>query len=192
MTSHAPLPSLSVSTATEAPAASAALLEATQARMGFVPLMYRGMAGVPGVLSTYLHGYEQFRSGTTFTATEQEVVMLAVSVFHECSYCVAAHSTVADLHKVPTEVTDALRAGKPVEDRRLETLREFTTALLRTRGRPSAADLQAFFAAGFTEQQVLEVVLAIAVKTLSNYTNHLLSTPVDAAFAARTWTPAGT
>ena len=189
MTTTAPLSSLPLLTLTDAPEPSRMLLESAQEQMGFVPLMYGGMANVPGLLSTYLHGYEAFRRGTSFTAAEQEVVMLAVSVFHECTYCVAAHSTVADLHRVPTEVTDVLREGKPLDDSRLRALRELTTALLATRGRPEPQALEAFLATGYSEQQVLEIVLAIAVKTISNYTNHLLGTPLDAVFAARAWTP---
>lgn len=189
MTTPAPLPSLPLLTVADAPEQSSTLLEGAQQRMGFVPLMYGGMANVPGLLSTYLHGYDAFRRATALTAAEQEVVMLAVSVFHGCSYCVAAHSTVADLQRVPAEVTDNVRDGKPLDDPRLEALREFTTVLLETRGRPQPEDVRAFLAAGYTEAQALELVLVIAVKTISNYTNHLLGTPLDAAFAARAWAP---
>jgi alkylhydroperoxidase family enzyme len=59
--------------------------------------------------------------------------------------------------------------------------------MVQTRGRPSEQDVADFLAAGYSEPQVLEIILAIAVKTLSNYTNHLFGTPVDAAFAARIW-----
>lgn len=189
LTTPASLSSLPLLTLADAPEPSRALLESAQQQLGFVPLMYGGMANVPGLLSTYQHGYQAFRRDGSFTATEQEVVMLAISAFHECTYCVAAHSTVADLTKVPAEVTDALREGKPLDDPRLQALRELTTELLATRGRPEPEAMQAFLAAGYTEQQVLEVLLAIAVKTISNYTNHLLGTPLDAVFAARAWTP---
>lgn len=66
-------------------------------------------------------------------------------------------------------------------------LHGFTTAMLATRGRPEPGDLAAFLAAGYTEQHVLAVILAIAIKTISNYTNHLFDTPVDQMFARRTW-----
>ena len=56
-----------------------------------------------------------------------------------------------------------------------------------TRGLPSSADVRAFLSAGYNEPQILEVVLAIAVKTLSNYSNHVFETPVDAVFKAREW-----
>jgi hypothetical protein len=71
----------------------------------------------------------------------------------------------------------------------LRTLSAFTRAMLVKRGRPSREDVGAFLAAGYGERQVLEIVLAIAVKTISNYTNHLFETPVDQPSERRTWTP---
>jgi AhpD family alkylhydroperoxidase len=122
---------------------------------------------------------------------EQEIVLLAISRANRCAYCVAAHSTVADVAKVPTEVTDALRAGDALPDARLDALATFTTTVVDKRGLPSRADVEAFLAAGFEERDILQVLLDIAVKTLvktlSNYSNHLFHTPVDAVFAKRAW-----
>jgi alkylhydroperoxidase family enzyme len=101
-----------------------------------------------------------------------------------------AHSAIADGNKVPTEVTDAVRAGEPIGDARLQALNVFTTTMVATRGRPSDVELKEFLAVGYTENQVLEIILAIAVKTLSNYSNHLFDTPLDKAFARRAWSPA--
>jgi hypothetical protein len=61
--------------------------------------------------------------------------------------------------------------------------------MVQKRGRPDRQDVEPFLAAGFSEKQILDVVLAIAVKTISNYTNHLFETPVDAPFKAREWKP---
>jgi alkylhydroperoxidase family enzyme len=61
--------------------------------------------------------------------------------------------------------------------------------MLITRGRPSAHDLEQFLTAGYTELFVLEIILAIAVKTISNYSNHLFDTPLDEVFSHRIWTP---
>jgi alkylhydroperoxidase family enzyme len=57
-------------------------------------------------------------------------------------------------------------------------------------GRPDRVDVDAFLAAGYTERHILEIILAVAVKTLSNWSNHVFNTPVDAMFAAREWTAA--
>lgn len=167
--------------------AVAAVLAKAKEQVGMIPNMYAGMANVPGLLETYLSGYEKFRGGSTLSAVEQEVVLLAISRANGCDYCVAAHSTLADMAKVPTEITDAIRDGKPLDDEGLDALVRFTTVLVETRGLPSAADLAGFVAAGYSEAAVLDIVLAIGVKTLSNYSNHLLHTPVDDLFAGRAW-----
>jgi uncharacterized peroxidase-related enzyme len=164
------------------------LLLQSKARLGFVPNMYAGMANSPGLLSTYLHGYEFFRNDSGFTPPEQEVVFLTISRENNCHYCVAAHSTIADKKsKVPAEVTDAIREGRAVSDQKLGTLHRFTQAMVQSRGFPKQADVEAFLAAGYGERHVLEIVLAIAVKTISNYSNHLFDTEVDQSFAGRAW-----
>lgn len=115
-------------------------------------------------------------------------MFLAIRRWNRCHYCVAAHSVVADLmSKVPTAVTDALRDGRPLPDCRLDALADFTTHLLETRGWPLAAAVEAFVAAGYRERHVLAIVHAIAVKTISNYTNHIFQTPLDPMFAGRAW-----
>lgn len=71
----------------------------------------------------------------------------------------------------------------PLATNRLEEAR----TMVVKRGLPGKADVAAFLAAGFSERHILEIVLAISVKTLSNYANHLFHTPVDGAFAGRVW-----
>jgi alkylhydroperoxidase family enzyme len=88
---------------------------------------------------------------------------------------------------VPPAVTEAIRDGQRVPDARLAALHDFTRTMVAKRGLPGTADVNAFLVAGYSERQILEIVLAIAVKTLSNYANHLFHTPVDGVFADRVW-----
>ena len=120
---------------------------------------------------------------SSFTPTEREVVLIAVSAKNGCDYCVAAHSTIAGAQRVPGEVIAALREDRPLGDPRLEALRRFAETVVEARGWVPEAEVQAFLAAGFERAQVLEVVLGVAFKTLSNYTNHLVGTPLDEVFA---------
>lgn len=176
---------LTLETASEA---AKPLLEGAQRQMGMIPNMYARMAQMPGLLDTYLHGYGLFRSQSGFTPVEQEVVLLTVSRENSCAYCMAAHSMVGkSMSKVPQDVLDAVRAGTPIADPRLQALAEFTQIMLRKRGNPAAADVEPFLNAGFTEHHVLAVILAISVKIISNYSNHLFHTPVDAPFAPFAW-----
>jgi len=163
-------------------------LEEALNKLGFIPNMYTVMANSPGLLDTYIHGYNRFREGSGFTAPEQEVVLLAISRENGCTYCVAAHSFLADkMSSVPLAVTNAIRDGGQIPDAKLASLHDFTRTMVTKRGLPSRAEVEAFLAAGYSERHILEIVLAIAVKTLSNYANHLFHTPVDDLFATRTW-----
>lgn len=166
------------------------VLKGVQEKMGMVPAMYAGMVNCPPLLQTYLGGYDGFRSSSGFTPVEQEIVFLTISRLHECRYCMAAHSFVADvMSKVPPEVTDAIRNDEPIADGKLEALRQFTRLMTESRGTPTPEDAQAFLDAGYTEAHMLAVILAISVKVISNYSNHLFHTEPDPSFAARVWSP---
>jgi uncharacterized peroxidase-related enzyme len=160
------------------------LLDGAREKLGFVPNMYRGMAVNPGLLSTYLHGYAHFREQANFTPPEQEVVFLTISLANGCDYCTAAHSMLAiNVSKLSEAHTQALRDGKSLDDEKLEALRRFTHHMWETRGLPTKAEAEAFKSAGYSDIHVLEIILAMAVKTISNYSNHVNHTDVDDAFA---------
>jgi len=151
--------------------------------------MYGAMVNSPGLLETYQLRYERFRSESGFTPAEQEVVFLTSSFENDCYYCMAARSMLSGaLSKVPKDTTDAIRAGTAIPDAKLAALAGFTRHLIQTRSRPTAEAAEAFIGAGYTERQILEAILAIAVKILSNYSNHIFGTPVDGAFKGRLWT----
>lgn len=179
------LPPLTMDTA--APKGKA-VLDKALTQVGFIPNMYARMVHSPGLLETYLSGYAAFRNDSGFTSAEQELIFLAISQENGCEYCVSAHSFLADKKSgLAPEVTDAIRAGTAIADPKLAALARFTQVLVKSRGLPARADVESFLAAGYSEQQILEVVLAIAVKTLSNYANHLFHTPLDPMFESRRW-----
>jgi len=169
----------------DAQGAAKDIMEATQAKLGFVPNMYRTMANSPGYLSTYTHGYTQFRESSGFTPQEQEVVFLIISRENDCGYCVAAHSMIADkMSNLDAGSLSAIRSGSDLPDSKLQALAIFTKHVFDTRGMVRKTEASAFLAAGFSEKQIMETVLATAVKTLSNYSNHIFHTDVDDAFAS--------
>ncbi len=164
------------------------VLEQTQAKMGMVPNMYGVMANSPAMLQSYAQGYALFRENSGFTPAEQEVVFLTISRENECHYCMAAHSFVADnISKVPLEVTDAIRSDDVIADDKIAELRNFTRTMVVSRGHPNQYDVATFVQAGYSENHILDIILAISVKTISNYANHVFDTPVDAAFKGRSW-----
>ena len=166
------------------------VLEKAKASVGFIPNMYGNMANQPALLETYLDGYARFRNEAGFTPAEQELIFLTISRANSCDYCMAAHSMLA-LKKsgLSAEATEALRNDQTIPDAKLEALRTFTRTLIDKRGFIGKADADAFLATGYTEQHILGVVLALSVKTLSNYANHLFQTEVDDVFAEHRWQP---
>ena len=175
-----------VHTKQTAPARSVELLENAEQAYGFVPNLLGVFAESPATLKGYTTLGKIFDE-SSFSTIEKQVVLLTASRYSECHYCVAAHSTVADMQSIPAAVTEAIRNDEPIEDARLETLRDFTIAVIEKRGWVTAVDVDEFIAAGFTRSQVLEVVLGVSLKTISNYINHIVDTPVDAAFTPREW-----
>lgn len=160
------------------------LMETAQTKLGFLPNMYRYMAAFPPILEGYMASYDAFRQQSGFTPAEQETVLLTISRINGCGYCMAAHSMIAAKKSgVPADSLAALRDGRRLPDEKLQAVAALTAAMVETRGTPDRAAIDAFRKAGYGEQQVLGIVLAIACKTFSNYVNHLAGTPVDEVFA---------
>jgi uncharacterized peroxidase-related enzyme len=171
-----------------APEKAKPILDGARKKLGFVPNMYGAMANEPALLDAYVTGYNAFHAESGLSPVEQEVVFLIISRENACTYCVAAHSVVADMmSKVPPEVTNAIRDGRAIGNEKLQALARFVAVMVATRGNPGDADVAAFTGAGYAETNILGIVLAISVKIISNYSNHVFHTPLDAAFAGRTW-----
>ncbi|HFB54451.1 MAG TPA: carboxymuconolactone decarboxylase family protein [Hellea balneolensis] len=185
--SHNKLTLEAVSTDSADPMAKT-ILENTQKTLGFVPNMYSYFANSPALLKSYTDTYTLFRNNTDFNGVEQEVVFLTISRENACHYCMAAHSFVADnMTHVPTEVTEAIRDNTPLPDAKLNALSELTKAIVVKRGNIDKTDVENFTSAGYTETQILDVIVALSAKIISNYTNHIFHTPIDDVFAGRAW-----
>lgn len=169
-----------------APEASQAMLAQAQKKFGMTPNLFRVMSNSPSMLQAYMATAEAF-GNSSLTPVEQQVVLISTSVVNGCTYCVAAHSVIADMGGVPTAVTEALRDGKVIQDTKLEALRHTTLNLVEKRGWADAEVLAAFYAAGFDAQSLLDVITGIGLKTMSNYMNHIAETPLDDAFSSRRW-----
>jgi len=171
-----------------APETVKSILQEQKNNFGFLPNMYTHMANAPALLKMYLNGYRLFREEGTFSPVEQEVIFLTISRENGCDYCVGAHSMIADkMSGVPSHVTAAIRNETIIDDPKLQVLHDFVVTMLNKRGAPSREEVKYFLSAGYSEQQILEVIVAIAVKTLSNYNNHVAHTELDEVFADYRW-----
>jgi alkylhydroperoxidase family enzyme len=171
---------------TTAPEASKALLAHSRKAYGVIPGLHGVMAEAPGLLEAYKPAHELF-ANSSFNKDEITVVWQSINVEHACHYCVPAHTGIAKSMGVDDKITDALRNETPLPNARLESLRNFTLSVVRGRGNVDEHELRAFLEAGYTRRQVLEVVLGVSQKVMSNYTNHLAQTPVDAMFGKFEW-----
>lgn len=158
-------------------------------KMGFVPSLYAVFAENPAVLNAYTQLSDQLaKSG--LTPLEQQIVTITASVENACHFCVAAHTTISEGAGLDLDVIYAVREDRPISDPKLEALRIFTKKTVIDRGFVADADVDAFLAAGYTRANVLAVILGVALKVISNYTNHVAETPVNEAFTKHEWTPA--
>lgn len=169
-----------------APEGSKKSLENSIKAFGMIPNLHGVLSESPVALEAYkaLHGFFQ---ATSFDKEELTVVWQAINVYHECGYCVPAHTAIAGMMEIDEAITEALRNGTKLANNKLQVLRETTLKIVENRGVLSEEDLNAFFAVGYGQQQVLEILVGLAQKTISNYTNHLAKTPVDAPFEKFAW-----
>lgn len=169
-----------------APEQSKEILEGAQKSMGAIPGLFAVMSESPQTLQAYTQLHQAFTE-TSFDAEELTVVWQTINVEHECHYCVPAHTAIAHSMKVSAELTEALRNQQPMPTAKLQALHDFTIAMVRERGAVSQQQTDAFFAAGYAQQQVLEIILGLSQKVISNYVNHVAETPVDAMFQPFAW-----
>ena len=172
-----------------APEDSKAILQGAQDALQFVPNLYATMAEAPALLEGYTTLATIFDK-TSFSETERQIVLMTNNLLNGCTYCMSAHTALSKMGGVSDDVIESLRAGTPIADAKLEALRQFAIVINETRGWPDYDDLEAFLNAGYTQQNVLEVVMGTALKVMSNYTNHIAVTDLDDAFKAVEWTKA--
>jgi uncharacterized peroxidase-related enzyme len=173
-----------------APSASAAILDRVQETWGFVPNLHRVLAESPAALEAYAMLWD-IAEKTGFTPQERNIVYLAIIYENECTYCMAGHTNLSRMAKVPREVIAAVRENRPIPDAKLEALRQFAAKVTRQRGAVSEADVAAFKDAGYDNRAVLDVLVLAATKLISNYTNHLAETPNDSFMKGAEWTAPG-
>ncbi|WP_107726811.1 carboxymuconolactone decarboxylase family protein [Neisseria weaveri] len=140
---------------------------------GFLPNLIGVLANAPAALAMYQE-VGALNAGTSLSAGEREVVQITTAVLNGCEFCKAGHTALSTKKKLLDPATiEALRNTRTLSDPKLNRLALFTQAVIAKKGNVDDAELQAFFDAGYSEQQALEVVLGVALATLSNYANNL-------------------
>ena len=165
-----------------APEASRPFLEKIRKSYKFIPNMFGTFDNSPVLLEGYL-GLESVFDKGSLTAAERHLILLTASIENDCNYCVAAHSTVLKsfLH-VPAEVVSAVRSNLPLPDPKSNALVALTREIVAKRGHVESQTIENFLAAGYRKDQILEVLIGVALKTISNYTDHISPNELDQAF----------
>lgn len=169
-----------------APEGSKKTLEGVVQAYGFLPNLMATFAESPAAVEAYA-ALSGIFDKSDFTPAERQIVLMTNNRLNNCTYCMAAHTTISKMQKVPANIIEALRAGTSLADPKQEALRLFTAKVVEQRGFVDQGDLEAFLAAGYSKANILEVILGTGLKVLSNYTNHIAGTPVDGVFQADAW-----
>ena len=170
-----------------APEDAQPLLNAATSAYGFIPNLLGTMAEAPALLEGYMTLAGIFDK-TSLSETERQIILMTNNRLNGCAYCMTAHTSISQASGVPADVIDALRNNTPIDDPKLEALRSFTAVINESRGWPREDNIEALLDAGYTRQTALEVILGTALKVMSNYTNHIAATELDAAFEPNAWT----
>jgi uncharacterized peroxidase-related enzyme len=169
-----------VHTIEQAPAASVPLMQKLQEQAGFVPNLAATMAGAPALLEAFMT-LRGLAARGPLSAAERELLSTAVAGEIACRYCFAAHSTFAQKVGAAPDQIASVRAGDPAGDAKQQALLRFARAVARREGAPAAA--RDLVRAGYTREQVLEVLVAIAVPLLAGMVDGVAEVEVDGVFA---------
>lgn len=169
-----------------APISAKPLLEKSLQIMGIVPNLHGVLANAPIVLAAY-QSLHDFFINTSFDDKELTVIWQTINIEHDCRYCVPAHTFIAQTMQVESALIQALRKQQPMPTAKLQVLRDMTASIVRKRGNVDTDELAAFYAAGYQQQQVLEIILGVSQKLISNYTNRIAKTDLDDVFKPFVW-----
>lgn len=144
--------------------------------LGFVPNLYATFAHSNTALENYLNFAN---SKTSLTAKEKEVINLAVSQVNNCIYCLSAHTAIGKMNGFTEDQILELRSGQASFNSKLDALAKFAKNVTENRGRTDEAVLENLLNAGYTKGQVIDVLVQVGDKTISNYIHSTTQIPVD-------------
>lgn len=162
----------------ESPAAAQPLLQAVKKQLGVVPNLFRLVATSPAALEGHL-GLNGALAKGSLEAPTRERIALAVAEINGCSYCLSAHSYLGKNLAKLSEAEIAANRNGGSSDARADAAVRFAVTLVNARGHVSDADIAAVRAAGYTDAQIIEIVLHVALNTLTNYVNEVAKTDID-------------
>jgi len=167
---------INVPTRDDVSPANQALFDTLKKGLGMVPNLYATLAHSENALGSYL-ALQNAKSSITGKA--REVVNLVVSQVNECEYCVAAHTMIGKMNGFTDAQVLEIRSGTASFDPKLDALARLVKAIASQRGKIDGTLLDAFFAAGWTKENLVDTIVTIGDKTITNYLHSVTQVPVD-------------
>ena len=167
---------INVPTRDEVSPANQALFDNLKKNLGMVPNLYATLAHSEHALGNYL-AFQNAKSSVTGKA--REVVNLVVSQVNECEYCLAAHTAIGKMHGFTDVQLLEIRSGTAHFDAKLDALARLVKSIAIGRGHAEPALIDAFFAAGWSKENLVDVIVIIGDKTVTNYLHAVTKVPVD-------------
>jgi uncharacterized peroxidase-related enzyme len=161
----------------EASEKSQQLLAQVQKKFGSVPNVFRMMSNSSAVLQSYL-SFSQALSEGQLCPQIQERIALAIAEENGCEYCLAAHSTIAKKAGLSEEEIQLARRGKS-EDQRAQAAIKFSKSVFLYSGDVKDSEFEEIKEAGFSEEEILEIVAAVSLNVLTNSLNNVAQTKLD-------------
>lgn len=153
-----------------------AIFDQLKEGLGFVPNLYATYAHSDTALGDYLTLQNR---KSTLKAKEREVINLVVSQINECQYCLAAHTALGKMNGFTDEQILEIRSGEVSFDEKIDALAKFVRDITINRSKPSAEALDNFFVAGYTKANLIDVIVVIGDKIISNFIHGATQVPVD-------------
>lgn len=161
-----------------APAAAKPLLENIQKSYGFIPNLFNYMAEAPTTIEAYL-ALNDLVGKSSLSPIDAQLALLTTSIENDCDFCKTAHLAFAKKFGAKPQTVAALINKQEIHCPRDAALVAFTQQVVNKRGHLSPEEVDNFLSAGFSKQQIMEVILVVTIKTLSNYINHLTQPEVN-------------
>jgi len=153
-----------------------AIFDNLEKAVGFVPNLFATYAHSENALGNYL---ALSGAKTSLTAKQKEVVNLAVSQVNNCIYCLSAHTAIGKMNGFTDEQILELRAGEASFDVKLDALARLARNITENRGATDDAVLENFFNSGWTKENLIDTIVLVGDKTISNYLHRTTNVPVD-------------
>ncbi len=154
-----------------------ALLEQIHGAFGATPNMFRAVANSPAALKSMWGAFGALGEGV-IPAKLGEQIAVAVADRNGCEYCLAAHTALGRKAGASAEEMSAAQGGNAADPKTAAALR-FALKLVEARGQVGDADVQAVRAAGFGDQEIVEILAHVALNLFTNYVNVAFAVPVD-------------